>query len=54
MAQTDPQLGIRLPGDLKDRIRKLADAERRSMNGQIVVLLERALQPAEQKQDEAA
>lgn len=43
MTRTDPQLGIRLPGELKDRIRKSAERNRRSMNGEIVFLLEQAL-----------
>ena len=48
MTRSDPQLGIRLPGDLKERIRRAAETDRRSMNSQIVVLLERALQSLEQ------
>ncbi|WP_173088925.1 Arc family DNA-binding protein [Devosia sp. 1635] len=43
MPKTDPQLGIRLPEPLKRRLRRAADANRRSMNSEIIVLLERAL-----------
>ncbi len=50
MNVTEP-LGVRLPPDLKDRIRKSEADNRRSMNNQIVVLLERAL-PAETKSAE--
>ncbi|WP_443112526.1 Arc family DNA-binding protein [Devosia sp. ZB163] len=37
---------LRLPASLSDRIRAAAAAERRSINSQIIVLLEQAL-PAE-------
>ena len=40
---------IRLDGDLRDRIKALADSERRSFMSQVAVLLEEALaQRAEQ------
>lgn len=32
-----------IPGDLKERIKDLADRERRSLNQQAILLLERAL-----------
>lgn len=41
--QNDPQLGVRLPADLKERLRRSASDNRRSMNGEIIVLLERSL-----------
>jgi len=34
---------VRLPDGMRDRIRRTAKANRRSMNNEIVVLLERAL-----------
>jgi|GEM_PF-3390052 len=39
---------LRLPNSLRDRIEASAQSERRSMNSQIIVLLEQAL-PAEEK-----
>lgn len=41
MARTDPQVNIRLPADLKDRIDKAALESKRSMNAEIVARLER-------------
>lgn len=43
MSRTDPALVIRLPGSLKERLRKQAEADRRSMTGEAIYLLERAL-----------
>lgn len=34
---------LRMPEALRDRVKRVASAERRSVNSQIVVLLERAL-----------
>jgi len=42
---TDP-FPLRLPNGMRDRLRASAAADRRSVNSQIIVLLERAL-PAE-------
>ena len=47
MTRTDPQLKVRLPPDVRDRVQRSAQEDRRSMNSQIIVLLERAL-PAEE------
>ena len=35
-----PPLGVRLPSDLKDQIKASATANRRSMNSEIVTMLE--------------
>jgi hypothetical protein len=47
MTRTDPQIMIRVPAPLKERIRQAAEANRRSMNGEIVYQLEQVL-PAEE------
>ena len=49
MARTDPQISLRIPADLKERIRQAADANRRSVNAEIVHRLEESLkqQPKE-------
>lgn len=36
----DPQLILRVPADLRDRLRARAAANRRSMTGEMIVLLE--------------
>jgi len=46
-------LGLRLPPSLKDRIAELARVNRRSMNSEIIVLLERAL-PENEKAEAAS
>jgi len=43
MARNDPQINVRLPGDLRDRITELAKKNKRSMNSEIVDALERHL-----------
>ncbi len=53
MARTDQAVVIKLPSALKERLRKAAEDERRSMNGQAIYLLERAL-PAENEKTPAA
>lgn len=40
---------VRLPEELRERLRSSAVADRRSMNSQIIVLLERALPPEQTK-----
>lgn len=45
---------LRLPVTLRKRVHKSAIANRRSMNAEILVLMERALAEAEAKQGEAA
>ena len=47
------QQNIRIPNDVRERVKALAVAERRSFGAQVVVLLERAL-PAESRKAEAA
>lgn len=37
-------LSIRIPDHIADKIEKLADSEKRSINGQINVILERAVE----------
>lgn len=43
MARTDPQVNLRIPTKMRDRIRSNAEANRRSMNSEIVHYLDRAL-----------
>lgn len=45
--QTTDKYVLRLPDGMRERIRKVAEANRRSMNSEIVFTLERAL-PAEE------
>lgn len=40
-------LGIRMPVELKDRLRKLAKTEHRNMSSQVVFMLERAIRERE-------
>lgn len=47
--QNDPQMKIRLPAGMRDRIRSNAEANRRSMNSEIVHYLDRALAAEEKK-----
>jgi hypothetical protein len=42
-AVEDVKMMIRLPGTLRERLRTVAFGERRSMNSQLVVILDRAL-----------
>jgi hypothetical protein len=42
MAREDPQINIRLPNNLKDRIQEAATMSNRSMNSEIVERLERS------------
>lgn len=44
MARNDPQMNIRLPLDLKERIEAAAKAGNRSMNAEIVSRLERTFE----------
>jgi hypothetical protein len=50
--QRDPQFKLRLPAQLRDKIQLMAAQDRRSMNSEIIVLLERAL-PESQKAEAA-
>lgn len=43
------QFNLRLPDGLRDRLKEMADQNRRSMNGQAVVILENALKATETK-----
>ena len=38
--QTDPQYKLRLPADLKEKIKQASEENRRSMNAEIVARLE--------------
>ena len=52
MSNPRPKLaptGLRLPTDVRSRIETSASAERRSMNSQIIVLIERGLRAPETK-----
>jgi hypothetical protein len=40
------QLNVRLPDELHAALKTIADAERRSLNAEIVILLERAVEQA--------
>lgn len=50
----DSPVLIPLPPSLKERIRVCAQTERRSLRSQIIVLLERALPPENEKAETAA
>ncbi|WP_082555348.1 Arc family DNA-binding protein [Devosia sp. Root635] len=43
MSRSDPQLNIRIPALLRDRLRESAEANRRSVTAEIVHYLDRAL-----------
>lgn len=45
MAEDVVSRTLRLPKDLNDKVAKLAEAEHRSFNGQVVVLLAAATTP---------
>lgn len=49
MARTDPQVSLRLPVDIRDRIRERAAASRRSINAEIVHCLECVLGAQDEK-----
>lgn len=46
MSRTDPQVNIRMPEELKERLEQTASAARRSLNSEIVALLDQASQLA--------
>lgn len=49
MSRSDPQMVVRVPPDIKDRLRSSADRNRRSMNAELVYHLDRALMTEEAK-----
>lgn len=49
MARTDPQVNLRLPDGMRERIRERAAENRRSMNAEIVHYLDRALAAQNEK-----
>lgn len=49
MARTDPQVAVRMPTWMRDRIRERAEANRRTMNAEIVHYLDCALGAQEEK-----
>lgn len=53
MARTDTQVNIRIPPDMRERIRQMAETNRRSVNSEIVHILDRAL-AAEETESPAA
>lgn len=44
MSRGDPQVKIRLPGDLRARVKVQAARNRRSMNAEIVLMIEAGLE----------
>lgn len=50
MARDDPQMNVRLPSDLKDRIERSARNNNRSMNAEIVTRLEESFDLAPDSQ----
>ncbi|WP_431021536.1 ribbon-helix-helix domain-containing protein [Devosia alba] len=54
MARIDPSLVVRLPADLKDRLKQRALDERRTLTGQVIHLLEAALPTETPKTGKAA
>lgn len=53
MARIDPPLVVRLPAELKDRLKQEAKVQRRTLTGQVIHILDAALSE-EVKQGEAA
>lgn len=51
MSREDPQLRIRLPVDLKEKIQDSANAHKRSINSQIVAVLAEYYEQAELNRD---
>lgn len=47
MPTNDAKLSLRLPSGLRDALEKMADQDRRSLNAQILVLLEKAVKDVE-------
>lgn len=45
MARTDPQVNLRIPADLKERLEDAAQAGRRSLNAEIVARLQDSFEP---------
>lgn len=45
MASTDAKVWLRMPREMHDVVAAQAEKERRSINAQILVLLERVLEP---------
>jgi len=43
MARGDEQLNLRLKSELKDRLREVAAANKRSLNAELTVILEQAV-----------
>ncbi|MEO5807906.1 Arc family DNA-binding protein [Devosia sp.] len=54
MDQKDPQFKLRIPREIRDRLQISALRERRSMNSQIVKMLEQALSSENEKAETAA
>lgn len=46
MSRGDPQVMLRLPGDLRARVKEQAQRNRRSMNAEIVLMIEAGLRAA--------
>lgn len=46
MSRGDPQVMLRLPGDLRARVKAQAQRSRRSMNAEIVLMIEAGLRSA--------
>lgn len=45
--QSEVRTNVRLPGDLAARVKEAAKKQHRSMNGQVIELLDRALKQEE-------
>lgn len=46
MARTDPQLNIRCPQELRDKLEQAANREKRSLTAEVVTRLEESFEPA--------
>jgi hypothetical protein len=44
MSRTDPQLRVRLPPEIRDWLERNAAQNRRSINGEIIICVEEAIQ----------
>lgn len=49
--QTSKPLSVRLPSDIKERVVQLSEKERRSLNSQLIVIVEAGLRAIESSTD---
>jgi predicted transcriptional regulator len=52
MHMGDTRTTVKLPTSLHEQVKQLAERERRTFNGQLIVLVERALEDLDQGKDQ--